>query len=125
MSQIAVMKTVFTDRNLLIEALKDLGYTVTEGERLSVSDGQRSCAVDFLAQSPYSGAIGFRHGKNGWQALADWFRVLEKRETFRDRLHQQYAYLAVKQNLTEQGFQISEEKQDEKNQIHLILRRVS
>ena len=124
MSHITVMKTAFADRELLFRALADLGYEIEEGEDLCISNGEKSVRVDFLVRIPYTEPVGFRKGKNGWQLTADWFRVNVDRKKFTNRLKQQYAYLAVMQSLENRGFLITEETRDEKQQIHIVLRRV-
>ena len=124
MSHISVMKIAFADRDLLIRALADLGYEVTEGDDLRITDGVKSVKVDFLVKVPYTESIGFRKGKNGWQLTADWFRVNLDRKTFENRLKQQYAYLMVRESLAKQGFEVSEETRDESRRIHIVLRRV-
>ena len=124
MSHISVMKIAFADRDLLIRALADLGYEVTEGDDLRITDGVKSVKVDFLVKIPYTESIGFRKGKNGWQLTADWFRVNLDRKTFENRLKQQYAYLMVRESLAKQGFEVSEETRDESRRIHIVLRRV-
>ena len=117
------MKISFADRDLLIRALTDLGYAIEEGEDLRITDGVKSVKVDFLVKVPYTDSIGFRKGKNGWQLTADWFRVNLDRKKFENQLKQHYAYLSVRQSLETQGFQLTEEVRDEKQRIHLVLRR--
>lgn len=124
MSHISVMKIAFADRDLLIRALADLGYEVTEGDDLRITDGVKSVKVDFLVKIPYTESIGFRKGKNGWQLTADWFRVNLDRKTFENRLKQEYARLSVLESLAKQGFAVSEETRDEDQRIHIVLRRV-
>lgn len=123
MSHISVMKIAFADRDLLIQALRDLGYEAEDGEALFITDGIKSVKVDFLVKIPYTESIGFRKGKNGWQLTADWFRVNLDRREFENRLKQQYAYLSVKQSLESRGFNITEETRDETQRIHIVLRR--
>ena len=117
------MKIAFADKDLLKQALADLGYEIEEGEDLHITDGIKSVKVDFLVKVPYTESIGFRKGKSGWQLTADWFRVNMDRKTFENRLKQQYAYRSVMQSLGNQGFLVTEEVRDEKHQIHLVLRR--
>ena len=123
MSHISVMKITFADRDLLLQALGDLGYEIEEGDGLSISNGVKSVKVDFLVKVPYTESIGFRKGKNGWQLTADWFRVNLDRKKFENQLKQQYAYLSVRQSLGNQGFLVTEEVRDEKQRIHIVLRR--
>ena len=125
MSHISVMKVAFTDRDVLLQALKALGYEIIEGDDLRITNGARSVKVDFLVKVPYTDSIGFRKGKNGWQLTADWFRVNMDRKTFENALKQQYAYLSVKKSLESQGFSITEESRDEAQRIHITLRRVN
>ena len=123
MSHISVMKIAFADRDLLKQALRDLGYEAEDGEALFITDGIKSVKVDFLVKIPYTESIGFRKGKSGWQLTADWFRVNLDRREFENRLKQQYAYLSVKQSLESRGFNITEETRDEAQRIHIVLRR--
>lgn len=123
MSHISVMKIAFADRDLLLQALKDLGYEVEEGDDLRITNGVKSVRVDFLVKVPYTESIGFRKGNNGWQLTADWFRVNLDRKQFENRLKQQYAYLSVKQSLEKQGYLITEETKDEQQRVHIVLRR--
>lgn len=125
MSHISVMKIAFADRDLLIQALSDLGYMAEEGEDLRITDGVRSVKVDFLVSIPYTAPVGFRKGKNGWQLVADWFRVNLDRKKFENQLKQHYAYLSVKRSLEDQGFFTVEETRDEKQRIHIVLRRTT
>lgn len=125
MSHISVMKIAFADRDLLKQALADLGYETEEGKDLRITDGIKSVKVDFLVKVPYTESIGFRKGKNGWRLTADWFRVNLDRREFENRLKQHYAYLSVRKSLEAQGFYITEEKQDEKQRIHLVMRRIA
>ncbi len=125
MSHISVMKVAFADRDVLLQALKALGYEIIEGDDLRITNGARSVKVDFLVKVPYTDSIGFRKGKNGWQLTADWFRVNMDRKTFENALKQQYAYLSVKKSLESQGFSITEESRDEAQRIHITLRRVN
>ena len=117
------MKIAFADRDLLLQALRSLGYETEEGKDLRITDGIKSVKVDFLVKIPYTESIGFRKGKNGWHLTADWFRVNLNQKEFENRLKQQYAYLSVRQSLESQGFSISEEARDESQRIHIVLRR--
>ena len=124
MSHISVLKVAFSDRDLLLQALSDLGYETVQGDGLHITDGVKSVKVDFLVNIPYTESVGFRKGKNGWHLTADWFRVNTDRKTFENRLKQQYAYLSVRKSLEQQGFMIAEETRDESQRIHIVLRRV-
>lgn len=125
MSHISVMKIAFADREMLITALHDLGYEIIEGEGLAISDGERSVPVDFLVQIPCSAPVGFRKGKNGWHLTADWFRVMERKKDFENKVKQQYACVSVSRALEKQGFSLAQQEKDEEGRIRLVLRRFS
>ena len=82
------MKIAFADRDLLLQALADLGYETEDGDDLRITNGVKSVKVDFLVKVPYTDSVGFRKGKNGWQLTADWFRVNMDRKEFENRLKQ-------------------------------------
>ncbi len=123
MSHISILKTRLTDKTILIEALEALGYEVTEGENLIISGANRKTKVDFQIAVPWSDPIGFRSGKNGYQIVADWFKIQLDRKQFQDRLLQQYAYVAVKKSVSAQGFSVVQEETSQDNRIHLVFRR--
>ncbi len=125
MSHISVMKIAFADKDMLKQALLDMGFEIMEGDDLKITDGTKSMKVDFQIKVPYTEPIGFRKGKNGWHLTADWFRVNLDRKEFENRLKQRYAYLSVKQSFERQGFNISEESRDETQRIHIVLRRIT
>ena len=125
MSHISVMKIAFADKDLLKQALLDMGFEIMEGDDLKITDGTKSMKVDFQIKVPYTEPVGFRKGKNGWHLTADWFRVNLDRKEFENRLKQRYAYLSVKQSFERQGFNISEESRDETQRIHIVLRRIT
>ena len=125
MSHISVMKIGFADRSLLLDALKALGCEIDENEGQVITDGKKTCKVEFTAEIAASGTIGFRKSKAGWQLVADWFKVLTDRKQFENKLKQQYALLAVRQQLGGQGFYTIEETKDSENRIHILVRRTA
>ena len=125
MSHISVVQTRLMDRDMLLEALQQLGYVVNQAENLEIRSLDRTLKVDFLVEIPYSAPIGFRKSKTGYKIAADWFRIQLDPTKFRHQVLQKYAYLSVRKTLSEQGFQIAQEEKDEKNQIHLVLRRMN
>ena len=54
MSHISVMKIAFADRDLLLQALADLGYETEDGDDLHITNGVKSVKVDFLVKVPYT-----------------------------------------------------------------------
>lgn len=125
MSHISIVQTRLMDRDILLEALQQLGYVVNQAENLEIRSMDRTVKVDFLVDIPYSAPIGFRKSKTGYKIAADWFQIQLDPKKFKNQVLQQYAYLSVLKTLSEQGFQIAQEEKDEKNQIHLVLRRMN
>ena len=123
MSHISILKTRLSDKSILLETLQAMGYEVTESPDLMTQGSGRKTKVDFQIEVPYSDPIGFRESKNGYQIVADWFKIQLDRKQFQSQLLQQYAYHAVTSALTDKGFEICKEEVSEKNQIHLVVRR--
>lgn len=125
MSHISIVQTRLMDRDILLETLSQLGYLVNQEENREIRSMNRTMKVDFLVEIPFSAPIGFRKSKNGYKIVADWFLVQQDPTKFKQQVLQQYAYISVLKALSEQGFQIAREEKDEKNQIHLMLRRMN
>jgi hypothetical protein len=123
MSHISVIRTQIVERDCLLKALTDLGYSYETGELKLKGYGGQTTNVEILIRRPLSADIGFRHNGQTYEIVADWFGVLGiKRETFTQQLLQRYAYHTTRARLEEQGFTLIEETQ-EKGQIRLLLRR--
>jgi hypothetical protein len=124
MSHISRIKTQWSDANILIQALSDLGYEVEAGPVMLTALGGEQTEVDILVRLRLSNNIGFRKNGDVYEVIADWFGVLGvKRTTFIRKLNQRYAYVATRQKLEEQGFLLVEEK-DQRGKIRLLLRRM-
>ncbi len=125
MSHITRIRTRLLDKDLLVKALQDLGYPVMEGNERIRGFGGQSEAVELKITLAGSGEIGFRRGTNGYEILADWWRIRGLQEkTFLDRLTQRYAYQATLNHLTQQGFNLVEEE-TQGGRIRLTLRRIA
>jgi hypothetical protein len=124
MSHISKLKTEWVDAEILMLALRDLGYQVEKGDLTITSLRGEQTRVEIKIRPPLSGEIGFRQNKGKFEIVADWFGVLGvKRSTLVRQINQRYAYHAARQKLEEQGFYLVEEK-DEAGKIHLLLRRM-
>ncbi len=123
MSHISTLRVKFENLDLLKEALRKMGFEPIEEEGLTISGAGKTVKVDMIVKVPYSAPIGFRKTASGVQMKADWFLIQMDRKKFTHELQQQYAYLAVMSELKEKGFHVAKEDVDEKNQIHIVLRR--
>jgi hypothetical protein len=109
----------------LIKALRNLGHNPEEGSVYVKGYGGSRTPVDIRIRSKASGYdVGFRKEGSHYVCVADWYGVRGiQQETFLQQLTQQYASIAVKDQLASQGFALAEEKQVE-GRIHLVLRRM-
>jgi Protein of unknown function (DUF1257) len=114
-----------TDRNYLLKALNDLGYSTRGRGLVRGFLGALTHAEIRIKPSPDSYEIGFRKGGESYVCIADWYGVHElKQEKFLRKLNQQYAVVAAKDRLAAQGFCLAQEKEID-GRIHLVLRRAA
>lgn len=127
MSHISTVKTKITDRIFLIQALKDLGFFVEEGDDLTVEGFQETeVLIDIKARIPLSYSIGFAWDQDHYNIVADWFGVRGlKEKSFTNQLMQKYAYLVTKDKLEKQGFSLVKEETESTGKIHLTLRKIA
>ncbi len=125
MSHISRLKTKLVEKEYLVLALKDLGYTVEDGPATLAGMFGESARVDLKVSMRLSGDIGFHKNGESYEILADWWRVrgVKERE-FADAVAQRYAYHATRARLEQQGFTLVEEETGEKGQIRMVLRRM-
>jgi hypothetical protein len=123
MSHFSRIKTRMVERQHLLAALRDLGYTPEEGDvRVRGFFGQRAHAE--IKVPTKSQDIGFRHTAQGYEIVADWGLGGVKQKDFVQQLQQRYAYHAARAKLEEQGFSLVSEEQ-EGGRIRLVLRRMA
>ena len=122
MSHISRIRTQITDLELLLQALKDLGYQPETGEKLTVAG---TAEVDVKVPMRMSFDIGFKKTWNYYSIIADWWGVrgITQKE-FTEKVSQRYAYCAAMQKLQEQGFDLVSQETGEKGEIRLVLRRM-
>ena len=127
MSHFSRIRTKMVEKDLVMKALADLGFTVEEGESLQVRGfGGQQTAVDLKVPLKMSYDIGLRYREKSYEIVADWFGVRGvKQQEFTQRLNQRYAYHAARAKLESQGFDLVEEEVQETGQIRLVLRRMA
>ncbi len=126
MSHISHIKTLMVEKEFLIQALKDLGYSFEEGDLMIQGTGGKKAHVAIKINLRLSLDIGFQKNGEAYEIIADWYGVrgLKKKE-FTDKVMQRYAYIATRAKLEEQGFALVSEEAGEKGKIHLVLRRAA
>jgi uncharacterized protein (UPF0128 family) len=126
MSHISHIKTLMVEKEFLIQALKDLGYSYEEGDLEIRGTGGKKAHVAIKINLRLSLDIGFQKNGAAYEIIADWYGVrgLKKKE-FTEKMMQRYAYIATRAKLEEQGFTLVSEEVGEKGKIHLVLRRAA
>jgi len=130
MSHITKIRTQMVEKEYLLKAIQDLGYTYEEDKASIQGVYNQKAAVDIKIPLRLSADIGFKKIDDHYEIIADWYFVNSvDRNKFVPQLLQRYAYHATKAKLEEQGFTlVSEEvenKGKQKGQIRLVLRRMA
>ncbi len=126
MSHFSRLKTQIVEKDLLILALKDLGYQPEEGDAQIRSFGGNQTQVELKVSRKFSYDIGFRKTGETYEVIADWFGVHGiTAKDFIQQLNRRYAYHAARVKLEEQGFTLTSEDVQADGRIHLVLRRTA
>ena len=128
MSHLSRIKTTMVEKEFLLKALEESGYSCETGSNLSVKsyDGERVNVDIKIRGKLFSSAIGFQKKENGYECVADWWGVrgISKKD-FLQKVKQRYAYHAALTKLEAQGFSLVSEDLEEGKRIHLKLRRAA
>lgn len=125
MSHISKIKTKMMEKDFVIKSIQDLGYDFEVGD-LSIKGLGQHADVEIKIKIPFSNDIGLRKSGEAYEIVADWWGVRGiKQNQFANSLMQRYAYHATISKLEEQGFTLVSEEVKEKEQIHLVLRRMA
>ena len=127
MSHFSTIKTELRDRQSLLEALEDLGHGPRQGSLMV--RGYRGQTVEAqLAVAQANGAdIGFRlnpeTGSYGLVTDLDLWNQAVPVERFLAQLNQRYALRSILAATAEEGFQVSEQAQQQDGSIELVVTR--
>lgn len=129
MSHFSTIKTELRDRQSLLEALEDLGHGPRQGSLMV--RGYRGQTVEAqLAVAQANGAdIGFRLNPEtgSYELVTDldlWNQAVPV-ERFLAQLNQRYALRSILAATAEEGFQVSEQAQQQDGSIELVVTRWS
>ena len=126
MSHISRIKTQMVEKELLLMALQDLGFSYEEGDLEVKGFGGQHTHVEIKLPLHLSNDIGFQKSGDAYEIVADWFGVRNlKQKDFTNQLLQRYAYHAACSKLAEQGFTLVNEEKQKDGQIRLVLRRMA
>jgi hypothetical protein len=127
MSHFTRIKTQMVEQKLLLQALKDLGYSyeVGEVEVRGFARGKTQAEIKIHTENR-NYDIGFRKAGDSYEIVADWWGVKGvKQEQFQQQVTQRYAYHAARAKLEAQGFNLVTEEVEQDGQIRLVLRRMA
>lgn len=134
MSHYTVLRTQFVDADALVKALADLGFAEVEVHEKPKHlrgwlGGVRLDSAEIIIRRKYVGKasndIGFKRQPDGtYTAIISEFDRARFSAAWLERLAQRYAYHVTLGKLTEQGFALVTEKQ-EQGRIHLTLRQMA
>jgi hypothetical protein len=133
MSHFTTMRTKLIAKDHLLSALGDLGFTDVETHATpSRLFGYQGDARPELAEiiirrkhiSPASNDIGFSKSTDGtFQAIISEYDRSKYSHSWMQKVQQRYVYHATKEALSNEGFSLVEEEQQQDGTLHLVLRR--
>ncbi len=125
MSHFSQIKTQICSLPALQSALSDLGMAWKPGPLpIKGYQGQTQTA-DVVIDQENGYGIGFRWNGTEYELVADlelWNQAWSV-ERFLDKVSQRYAYHAVLQSALTQGFQVTEEQQQQDGSLRLVVQR--
>ena len=127
MSHFSTVKTELRDRESLLAALRDLGQEPSTGEQPVRGYRGQTVTADLCCPQSEGGDIGFRwnEGSKSYELVTDldlWKQSIPV-ERFLAQVTQRYALNTVLQTTAQEGFQISEQKQNLDGSIELVVTR--
>ena len=127
MSHFSTVKTQLRKKEYLKQALIDLGYVPQEGENLVRGYRGQTVKAEMTIEMNAGGDIGFRFNEStkSYELVTDldlWKQSIPV-ERFLAQVTQRYALNTVLQSTAQEGFQISEQKQNLDGSIELVVTR--
>ncbi len=127
MSHFSTVKTQLRKKEFLKQALIDLGYVPNEGENLVRGYRGQTVKAEMIVEMSKGSEIGFRwnEGSKSYELVTDldlWKQSIPV-ERFLAQVTQRYALNTVLDSTAQEGFQISEQKQNVDGSIELVVTR--
>jgi hypothetical protein len=127
MSHFSTVKTQLRKKEFLKQALIDLGYVPNEGESLVRGYRGQTVKAQMTVEMSKGGDIGFRwnEGSKSYELVTDldlWKQSIPI-ERFLAQVTQRYALNTVLDSTSQEGFQVSEQKQNIDGSIELVVTR--
>ncbi len=127
MSHFSTVKTQLRKKEFLKQALLDLGYIPNEGKNLVRGYRGQTVKAEVTVEMNKGADIGFRwnEGSKSYELVTDldlWRQSIPV-ERFLAQVTQRYALNTVLSSSAQEGFQISEQKQNLDGSIELVVTR--
>jgi len=127
MSHFSTVKTQLRKKEFLKQALIDLGYLPNEGLNLVRGFRGQTVKAEMTVEMSKGGDIGFRwnEGSKSYELVTDldlWKQPIPV-ERFLAQVTQRYALNTVLASTAQEGFQVSEKKQNLDGSIELVVTR--
>ena len=127
MSHFSQIKTQIRDLSSLQAALTDLGVSWKSGPQPVRGYQGQTQTAEIVIEQENGYDIGFSQNDQAYELIADlqyWQQPLTV-QGFLNQVTQRYAYHTVMQETTNQGFQLTEQQQNQDGSIRLVLQRWS
>jgi hypothetical protein len=127
MSHFSQIKTQIRDLSSLQAALTDLGIAWKPGPQPVRGYQGQTHNAEVVIEQDNGYDIGFSQNQNHYELIADlqyWNQPLSV-EGFLKQVTQRYAYQTVLKETTRQGFELTEQQQQQDGSIRLVLQRWS
>ena len=127
MSHFSTVKTQLRKKEFLKQALIDLGYVPNEGENLVRGYRGQTVKAEMTVEISQGADIGFRwnQGSKAYELVTDldlWKQTIPV-ERFLAQVTQRYALNTVLNSTAQEGFQVSEQKNNLDGSIELVVTR--
>ena len=127
MSHFSTVRTELRDREALLAALKDLGQQPSAGEQLVRGYRGQTVQADLCCPQEGGADIGFRwnSAEQRYELVTDlelWNQPVPV-ERFLAQLTQRYALQSILASTSEEGYQVSEQRQAADGSIELVVTR--
>ena len=127
MSHFSTVKTQLRKKEFLKQALIDLGYVPNEGENLVRGYRGQTVKAQMIVEMSKGADIGFRWNESSksYELVTDldlWKQPIPV-ERFLAQVTQRYALNTVLDSTAQEGFQISEQKENLDGSIELVVTR--
>jgi hypothetical protein len=127
MSHFSTVRTELRDRQALVEALTDLGYTPSDTAQPVRGYRGQTVLADLSVPQSEGSDIGFRwNGESGSYELVtdlDLWKQPIPVERFLAKLNQQYALRTILAAGADEGFQVTRQVREQDGSIELVLSR--